>query len=214
MKLEPECVGCLFNQVLKAFKLLNHQFDREQILKAQKKVMEFLLENDFEEITSPIVGKYLYKLIGEFMDTEDPYRELKQEYNELALKYYDEVKDFVKKAEDPVFEALVVAALGNTIDFASQHKIDVVKDLKQFSPKELAINEYSAFKQLIENENKMLYLLDNAGEIVFDKILIETLLDEYPDLEIIAAVRSAPIINDATIKDAEFISLTNLITVI
>lgn len=214
MNLEPECVGCLFNQVLKAFKLLNHEVDRELVLAAQKKVMNFLLEQNFEDISSPIVGKYLYNLIGEVMNTEDPYRALKQEYNKLALKYYDDVKEFVNKAEDPIFEAIIVSALGNTIDFASQHEIDVVNDLKKFSPKDLAINEYKVFKELLEKEDKLLILLDNAGEIVFDKILIETLLEQYPDLEIIGAVRSAPIINDATMEDAEFISLTTLIEII
>ena len=214
MKLEPECVGCLLNQVNKAFKLLNHKFDREQILSAQKKVMQFLLEQDFEEISSPLVGKYLYNLIGESMENDDPYRSLKREYNKLALKYYDNVKDFVKKSDDPIFEALIVSALGNTIDFASQHEIDIVNDLKKFSPKDLAINEYPAFKKLLDKEEKLLILLDNTGEIVFDKILIEILLEHYPDLEIIAAVRSAPIINDATMEDAKFISLTDLIKVI
>ncbi len=214
MKLEPECVGCLFNQVVKAFKLLNHEIDREDILEAQKKVMRFLLKHDFNKLSSPIVGKYLYNLIGEIIDTNDPYKELKHKYNKLALKYYDEVKSFISKADDPVFEALVVSALGNTIDFASQHKIDVVNDLKRFSPDDLVINDYPIFKGLLEKEDTLLILLDNAGEIVFDKILIETLLKEYPELKIVGAVRSAPIINDATIADAEFISLTDLITII
>jgi hypothetical protein len=214
MKLEPECVPCLLNQVYKAFKLLNHKVDRDLIITTQKKVMDFLLNHDFNELSSPLVGKYLYSLVGEMMNEEDPYKELKHEYNHLALSYYDDVKEFIAKAEDPVFEALIVSALGNTIDFASQHNIDIVKDLEEFSPEDLVINEYPLFKELLEEADKLLILLDNAGEIVFDKILIETLLNIYPNVEIIGAVRSCPIINDATIEDAKYISLTEIIKVI
>jgi len=214
MKLHPECIGCLFDQMVKAFRLLKPDISPSVILKAQKKVMKFLLENNIENISSPIVGKFLYNLVGEMMNVKDPYKKLKHQYNELALEHYNEVKELVKNSEDPVFEAIVVSALANTIDFASQHDIDIINDLKQFSPKDLVINDYPLFKKLLEKETKLLVLLDNAGEIVFDKILIEILLSEYPELEIICAVRAAPIINDATIEDAEYISLTELVKVI
>ncbi len=214
MKLHPECIGCLFNQMVQAFTLLKPDIEPSVILKAQKELMKFLLDNDVEKISSPIVGKYLYNLVGEMMKVKDPYKKLKHHYNQLALKYYDEVKNFVKSGQDPVFEAIIVSALANTIDFASQHKIDIINDLKRFSPKDLVINDYPIFKKLLEKEKRLLIILDNTGEIVFDKILIEMLLSEYPELEIICAVRSAPIINDATIEDAKDISLTKLVKVI
>ena len=214
MKLEPECVGCLFNQVVKAFKLLKIESDRNLIIETQKKVMEFLIEQDISEVSAPIVGKFLYSQIGKILNTNDPYRELKQHYNQLALKYYDKLKRFVLKQKDPVFEALIVSALGNTIDFAANHKIDLVHDIENFSVDNLAINDYPQFKELLEKKKKLLILGDNCGEIVLDKLMVEVLLGEYPDLEIIYAVRSSPIINDATMEDAEEISLTSLVKVI
>jgi hypothetical protein len=176
--------------------------------------MKYLLENNMEHTSSPIVGKFLYRLVGEMMNVEDPYKKLKHHYNQLALKHYEDLKEFVKNSEDPIFEAIVLSALANTIDFASPHDIDIVNDLKNFSPKDLVINDYPLFKKLLEKETKLLVLLDNAGEIVFDKILIEILLSQYPELEIICAVRAAPIINDVTMEDAKYVSLTEIVKVI
>ncbi len=214
MKLEPECIGCLFNQILKAFRLLKPDISNNIILNAQKQLMEFIIKKDIKNITSPLVGKYLYNLIGNMLDESDPYAKLKIESNHLALKFYKEIKEIVQNSQDPILEALVISALGNTIDFASQHKIDFVNDLTQFSPKDLIINDYPEFIKSLKNKDRLVILLDNAGEIVFDKILIEVLLEHYPYLNIICAVRSAPIINDATIKDAEYIGLSNLVKII
>jgi uncharacterized protein with ATP-grasp and redox domains len=108
----------------------------------------------------------------------------------------------------------LASALGNTIDFASQHNIDIISDLKDFSIENLVINDYYEFKKSLENSDHLLIIGDNAGEIVLDKILIIYLKKFYPELEIVYSVRSEPIINDATIEDAKFINLTDLVNVI
>ena len=214
MKLEPECIGCLFNQVLRAFKLLDPNISREVIITAQKKLMEHLLNFNINKGAAPILGKVTYNIIADLLGEEDPYHNLKIEYNRLALKYYKEILDIVEDAEDPLFKAILASALGNTIDFATQHDIDIITDLKSFKIENLAINDYEKFKNSLKDSEQLLILGDNAGEIVFDKILIIILKKYYPDLKIIYSVRSAPIINDATIEDAKFINLTELVEVI
>lgn len=188
------------------------------IITAQKKLMEFLTNVDVNKTSAPIVGQFAYNLVAEMLGLEDPYKHLKDEYNQLALELYDEVKAIVDSAKDPLFEAIAVAALGNTIDFAAQHQMDLIGDIKNFSLQSFKINDYNEFKKSLEiinrNEGQLLILADNSGEIVFDKLLVETIKKLYPDLEIIVAVRSKPIINDATLKDAEFIGLTNIVKVI
>ena len=188
------------------------------VISAQKKLMEYLTNVDINKTSAPIVGQFAYNLVAEMLGLEDPYKHLKDEYNQLALELYDEVKAIVDSAKDPLFEAIAVAALGNTIDFAAQHQIDLIGDIKNFSLQSFKINDYNEFKKSLEiinrNEAQLLILADNCGEIVFDKLLVETIKKLYPDLEIIVAVRSKPIINDATLKDAEFIGLTNIVKVI
>ncbi|MFX1409799.1 MAG: DUF89 domain-containing protein [Promethearchaeota archaeon] len=214
MKLEPECIGCLFNQVLRAFKLLRPNIPNDLIIATQKRLMEYLSNIDLNENASPIIGKVAYNLVSEALGINDPYSSLKDEYNRLALEYYDDTKKIIKNAKDSLFEAIIVAALGNTIDFASQHKIDFITDLKNFSPENLKINDYAKFRMSLEKSKHLLIIGDNAGEIVFDKLFISIIKELYPDLQIVYSVRSAPIINDATIEDAKFIGLTELIQVI
>ncbi len=218
MRLEPECIGCLFNQILRAFKTIKSDIPHETVISAQKKLMEYLIEVDINKTPAPIVGQFAYNLVAEMLCLEDPYQHLKEEYNQLALELYDEVKAIVDSAKDPLFEAIGVAALGNTIDFAAQHQMDLIGDIKNFSSQSFKINDYNEFKKSLEIINRkrgqLLILADNSGEIVFDKLLVETIKKLYPDLEILVAVRSKPIINDATLKDAESIGLTGIVNVI
>jgi len=214
MYLEPECIPCLINQVLRAFQLLKPDTPREIVIDTQKKLMEYLISFDLDKRASPIIGKVAYNLVAEALGVNDPYASIKKKYNKLALQFYDEARKIVNNAEDPLLEAIVVAALGNTIDFGTSHKIDFIHDIKNFTPDKLAINDYETFKQSLMDTDQLLILLDNAGEIVFDKLLVETLLKTFPELEITCSVRSAPIINDATLEDAKFVGLTDLVQVI
>ena len=214
MKLEPECVGCIFNQVLKALKLLRPNISREEIISAQKKLMGLLQNFDIHANISPLLGKIAYGIISEVLEEDDPYKSLKEEYNQLVLEIYEEVKTLIEDAVDPLFKAIIVSAIGNTIDFAGQHEIDLITDIKNYDQEDLVINDYSAFKKSLRNAKSLLIIGDNAGEIVFDKLLIVTIMNFYPDLEIIYSVRESPIINDATMVDAKFIGLTDLVHVV
>ncbi len=214
MKLEPECIGCLFNQMLKAFRLLQPNYSREIIIKAQKELMEYLMNFDITQNAAPILGKVTYNIISDLLNNEDPYHDLKIQYNSLVLEFFDDIMKIIEDAEDPLSKAILASALGNTIDFASQHEMDVLSDLKKFAIEDLIINDYVEFQKSLENTTHLLIIGDNAGEIVFDKILIIIIKKYYPDLEIVYSVRSKPIINDATLKDARFINLTDLVQVI
>jgi uncharacterized protein with ATP-grasp and redox domains len=214
MKLEPECIGCLFNQMLNAFRLLQPDFSREIIIKAQKELMDYLLNFDINQKAAPFLGKVTYNIISTLLNNKDPYHELKMKYNSLVLEFVNEIMEIIDNSEDPLLKAILASALGNTIDFASQHKINIISDLANFDIEDLVINDYVKFRKSLENATHLLILGDNAGEIVFDKILVLILKRNYPDLEIIYSVRSSPIINDATLEDAKFISLTDLIQVI
>jgi len=214
MKLEPECIGCLFDQILKAFKLLKPDISREIIISAQKRFMKHLINIDINKNSAPILGKIVYTIVAEVLGERDPYNSLKKRYNRLALQYYEEVKNLVENSKDALYKAILIAALGNTIDFASQHDINFIYDIKNFEKKKFIINDYKKFKESLEKTNHLLIIGDNCGEIVFDKLLIITIKTSYPDLKIVYSVRGAPIINDATIEDAKFVGITELVQVV
>ncbi|MGV9205275.1 MAG: damage-control phosphatase ARMT1 family protein [Promethearchaeia archaeon] len=214
MILEPECLGCLIDQIYKALKMLKPDIEKERIIETQQKMMEFFVNTDVLHKPGPLIGKKTYELVSETLNDPDPYKEIKHEYNQIALEYYDQAKKIVNNADDPMFEAIAASALGNTIDFAAHHDVDLINDMKNFSTDNLTINDIPDFKKSLEETEQLLILGDNTGEIVFDKLLIETLQALYPDLEIIFSVREKPIINDATMEDAEFVGITDLVKVI
>ncbi len=214
MKLEPECVGCLFNQIMRALTLLNPDLPTEEILKAQKKLMTYLSNIDINKEETPIIAKFVYGIISETLNQPDPYKNIKKQYNELALKYYSKIESIVNKAEDPILEAIIVAVIANTIDFGSQQEVHFIDDLKHFQMERLVINDYEIFKDDLKKSKHLLIVGDNTGEIVYDKLLIATIKKKYPKINIIYAVRSAPIINDVTLEDAKFVKMDDLVKVI
>ncbi len=214
MLLEPQCIVCIFNQIHKSLKLLNPLISNKDIINTQQKMMGYLANKDIYDIAGPLIAKKAYHLIAEALGEKDPYKQLKQKYNLIALEYYDQIEDIIKKAKNPLYKAFIFAAIGNTIDFGTSHKIDLYNDILNLSAGNLKINDFQKFQESLEKVESVLILGDNAGEIVFDKLLIKTLQQSYPNLEIVYSVRSAPIINDATMEDAEYIKLTDIVKVI
>ncbi len=214
MLLDPECIHCLIEQIYKAFNLLNPSTPTELIIETQRKLMEYLSKDGILKLPGPIIGRITYNLLAEALGDSDPYKELKRTYNKIAMKYYDQAKERMKKSNDPLLEAVVFAALGNTIDFGTSHGLDLAHDIESFSAENLVINDIEEFRKALPRTKNLLILGDNAGEIVFDKLLIETLKSLYPPLRIVYSVRSGPIINDSTMEDAEFVGITRLVNVV
>ncbi len=214
MLLEPECVHCLIEQIYKSFGLLNPSAPTDLIIETQRKLMEYLSKDGILKQPGPIIGRQTYKFLAEALGNSDPYKELKRTYNEIAMKYYEQAKERLKKSKDPLLEAVVFAALGNTIDFGTSHGLDLAHDIETFSAEKLLINDIEEFRKALRKAKNLLILGDNAGEIVFDKLLIEQLKKLYPSLRIIYSVRSGPIINDSTKEDADFVGITKLVNVI
>jgi len=214
MKLQPECMGCFFNQIMKVLRLLNHNVSNIEILEVQRKLLEYLLTIDFNSLETPLIGKKAYEIIADFLQSSDPFYALKEQTNDLMLQHYDELKGSVLNSDDPLFQAIITSAFANSIDFASQHEIELIDDLKDFILERLVINDYLKFIEDISNAQYLLIIGDNSGEIVLDKLLIEIIKKTHPKLGIIYTVRSAPIINDVTLIDAKYVGLDKIVKII
>jgi len=194
MKVYLDCYPCFFKQIL--------QTSRE-VTSDEGKIQEVLiafgqyLRHISADATPPEIGREVYRLISEKTGIPDPYREIKKKCTRQVLALYPQLKKRIAASEDRLLTAARLAIAGNVIDFGANAQFDLVKDLEALLSQELAINHYPEFRHALEKSHKIVYLADNAGETVFDRILIEEI-----GKSVVYAVRERPIINDAVLQDA------------
>jgi len=188
------CYPCFFVQTLKAMRIITS--DEKEIWNVLKAVSAYLPKLSFDA-SPPEIGREVYRIISEMTGVKDPYQEIKKTCTNQALDLYPEVKKKVQKAENSLMAAVRAAIAGNIIDFGAQAEFDMKKDLERILSQELAINHFPQFAQMIEKSNQIIYLADNAGETVFDRVLIEEISKPLK-----YAVRDQPVINDAVKEDA------------
>ncbi|MCG8308925.1 MAG: ARMT1-like domain-containing protein [Cytophagales bacterium] len=161
--------------------------------------------------TNPILAGDIHRLAKDIINNSDLYREEKHQANKVLLENYDVWEDLVKNNGDPMRKATKLAVAGNIIDYGA-HSVptDIEKQIKAMLNIDLAIDETDELFQKIARADSILYLGDNAGEIVFDKLLIET--SEHPNITYV--VRGRPIINDVTHEDAEQVGMHHVCKVV
>lgn len=148
----------------------------------------------------------------EFINNSDPYYEAKKSSNKLALELYPKLKEKVSRASDALYEALKASVAGNVIDLGIQRDFNIDKELEHAFDFGFWIDDYPLLKEKIERGKNVVIIGDNAGEIVFDKILVEILNEIGKNVYYI--VKSGPVLNDATKEDAEEVSMSKIANVI
>jgi damage-control phosphatase, subfamily I len=209
METHYDCLPCFVRQALDAVRLVtSDDHIHEMVI---RKVLGTVSAMDFKQ-SPPVMGQYIHRLIREVTGCKDPYQSLKEKYNQYALGLYPEMKEKIEKASDRLETAVRLSIAGNIIDFGADFKVDsfVINRTIMSSLTDRLMGDIHSLKKDIFSAEKILYLGDNAGEIVFDRLLIEQL----PFHKIIFAVRGMPILNDATMDDAEQTGLTRLVQVI
>jgi uncharacterized protein with ATP-grasp and redox domains len=204
-----DCIPCFFRQALQAARLAgaDEETQREILIKLGQELSLFSLES-----TPPEIGKSMYALIRE-RTGQDPFQKIKTRSNQYVLDLYPEMKRRLEDSSDPLRVAVRLAIAGNVIDYATGRKIKLRQEVEKVLATEYGIFQFAEFKKAIRSAGKILYLCDNAGEIVFDRILIEEIQKEFK-CEITAAVRGKPVINDATLEDARQVGLDKVCRVI
>jgi uncharacterized protein with ATP-grasp and redox domains len=204
-----DCLPCFIRQAIDVARLVSkNPQEHEQIL---RHVLATTSEMDLS-ITPVEIGQYIHQYVRTITGISDPYTDIKKKFNDLALSLYPELKQTIEQSDHPIETAVRLAIAGNIIDYGTQSKVDdsLLHEAIDHALKEPLLGDISLFVEHINQANVILYLLDNAGEIVFDRLLIEQL----PSEKITAVVKSGPIINDSTIHDAAYIKLTDIIPVI
>jgi len=180
------------------------------VLKSVFKILgELPSDSSPQEITT-IVHRKIKELVGNY----DPYKNIKKHYNEISLSMYNDLKRKIIESEDSLLAAIKLAIAGNIIDYgASNRQFNLNQVICDTLKSDLAINNYREFKEELGSASRLLYIGDNAGEIVFDKLLVEEIKKETK-ANIDFIVRGKPILNDATIEDAQMVGLDKIVKVI
>ncbi|WP_099209925.1 damage-control phosphatase [Thermococcus henrietii] len=194
MKIHHECVACAINQCQKIVEmsLSDENSRRSAMLFSLKRASELFSKDSIPAV----VGGLLFLDLYEFIGNEDPFREYKRVSNEIAKELAGHFKDADLKT------ALKLAIAGNVVDFSVGYDPKrLEEDIRRVLDESLLIDHSEELFERLKRAGTLLYLVDNCGEIYFDRLFVEKLKEEFPDLRVIVAGKDGPIINDATVVD-------------
>jgi len=211
MKTYLDCIPCFFRQALAAAKMAStDETIHRRVLNAVALIIPDLALN----ATPPEIAQQVYRIVYEITGNHDPYKEAKRFANKSAMSLFAYMKDIVEDSIDSLETACKLAIAGNVIDLGAQAEYGNIRSIIEHSVgSQLDQEQYRKFKECVGQAALILYLADNAGEIVFDRILIEQLL-QIKKSKIVFVVREKPIINDATLDDAVQVGLDKFATII
>ena len=209
MKTSLDCIPCLFRQALDSARMSSA--DPAVHEKLLRDVMNWCGDMDMNK-PAPVMGQRIYRHLRGVTGVKDPYLKAKSKQNRLALRLLPELRAALKNAPDRLGLAARLAVAGNIIDMGGAGDpslAGVRKALRQAMTEPLHGN-FAAFRRAVKKAGTILYLADNAGEIVFDRLLIE----ELGPARVTVAVRGAPALNDALLADARAAGLHEIVTII
>ena len=209
MKTFLDCVPCFTRQALDAARMVSPDTNFHQ--RILKEVLQWCVELDMDQ-SAPAMAQRIHRKIREAMGLADPYRSAKDVQNQMAMALLPEMKGWVKAASDPLMTAVRLAIAGNVIDMGVNGDVtepDVRKAIRESLAQPFS-DTGGRFKEMTAQAKRILYLADNAGEIVFDRLLIEQLRPA----RVTVAVRGAPVINDATLIDAIAAGLDDIVELV
>ena len=213
IRLKPECITCLVKSRLNKYP---EDISVEEKIDYMQRVMKEIAELP-KHYSAPVAVRTISRIQKEMFGQAEDYREIKRYFNELMMKKVPELAENVKKSEDPLKLAIQYAMTGNYIDFGAFDRVDERKlevFFEEAKKNPVNENEFSALKEDLEKAKHIVYLLDNCGEAVVDKLLISVIRKQNPKAKITAVVRGSDVLNDATMEDAVQIGLNEVAKVI
>ena len=213
MKINSFCLTCLIRmQESQAGKF----DDEEKKMKYMREVLAFLSSCN-PDLSAPALVKPLSRIYEKYWGRRDSMDAVKKEFNDFLLSMEKDLETQIRKHSDPLEAALCFARTGNYIDYAAVKDISKDKLLELFEEQEqagLEKNEYRLFLKNMEQASKLVYLTDNCGEVVLDKIALKMIREKYPDLDVTAVVRGEPVVNDADLDAARCVGLDRVVKVL
>ena len=194
MRTYLDCYPCFLRQALDAARLAGA--DEQQQQAVLSRVLELLQQID-PTGTPPEIGDRVHRIVRQEVEDRDPYRAVKEASTRQALALYPRLKELVAEASDPLDVAVRLSIAGNIIDLGPARTYDLWGAIERVLSQPFAVDDRAALREALSGAKWVLYLADNAGETVFDRVLIETL-----GVPVVYAVKDGPVLNDATVEDA------------
>jgi len=209
LEITLDCISCILRRAFQTCVLIGMKEPEKE--RAAREILDLLSAISFDQTTGRIDTE-VQKRIREISGVADPYNNAKSFYTDLALRAYPELKVTVRESEDPFATAARLALAGSAIDFVFDGEPDIVtlfNSIESVLSCPLSYDHIADLAERVANASRILYLADNAGETVFDRIFIE----ELPTEKVTYVVKGAPIMNDATMTDAVFAGLKGIVEV-
>jgi len=209
MKMSPECVPCLIRRVL----FETAEVDPSRSVETVKFASVALGRLFEEDVCSAVVATEVHRGVYRMLGDDDPYQKLKAKSNEVALELYPSAERFVSRSKDKLKASFLCAVVGNVLDFGIgtgfDHPAKLKKEFKNLLDEGLGHDDTPKVRKLLKKDAKVAYLLDNCGEVVFDRLVLRQL--KSMGVRVTLVVKEEPILTDATMKDIRGLGFEGLV---
>ncbi|MBD5539830.1 MAG: DUF89 family protein [Lachnospiraceae bacterium] len=212
MKANVKCMSCILSRE-KAIQSLPDENLKSAFM---HEILGVLYEYGQEQ-SAPFLVSKINKIRRKYLVEDKDYAALKHKFNQIMLEKEGEIEAIIRGPEDALYSCISYVCAGNYIDFGAMEIVEeelLQTILERAKDEKISKEVYDSFAKDLEQARTLVYLTDNCGEIVLDKLFIKLLKERYENLEITVIVRGKEVINDATMEDAEEVGLTELVTCI
>lgn len=212
-RLHHECLSCMTKIHLDKYP---KDATDDKKVEYMQRVLKVLAEAP-DRYGAPVIVRTINQIQDEMFGMKQDYAEIKSHYNQIMMNHEEQVNNKLAKAADSVKMAIQYAMIGNYIDFGARINVNEEQLTELLNDSDRFVIDEKQYGELVEdlsNADKLVYLTDNCGEIVMDKLLIREIKKKYPDLEVTVLVRGYDVINDATMDDAMQVGLNQMAEVI
>lgn len=212
-RLRPECITCLLKQNLEAFP---ENATTDMKLEYMQRVLKLLAEAP-KDFGAPVLVRNINDIQKEMFGFEKDFSEIKRYFNQVMLEKEAEIAENIQGAQKPLERAIQYTMVGNYIDFGTmnnvnENQLDTL--LNEVEGYRVNSTEYAALKEDLTSAQSIVYITDNCGEIVLDKLFIKEIQRQFPKVKVTALVRGGAVLNDATMEDAVQVGLAEMTRVI
>ena len=202
MKLFPSCLPCLIQMAITACKIGSGS--EQTTFEVLREVMDYLSKQEYDR-PAPDYSQPILEIVSKHLNQRDPFREIKKKSNQVGREFVQRLIPYLEQVRDEkekIAQAIQISIAGNIIDFATVPELEsrLEEEIQRALKVEFALFELEEFFRELEGAEKILFLTDNAGELAFDRVLIELLAEKKK--QVIVALKSGPALNDALLEDA------------